>query len=112
MVKSREIFVKFHILNKLLEICFIGPNDDFFLDKFLTIFTSKQFPDKKIHKKLLVMNRDQTGSNQDFKIKQFGVKYQVLFFQTEQTVNRKKSGFRTAPFKESKSITFNTFTCR
>ena len=28
------------------------------------------------------MNRDQTGSNQDFKIKQFGVKYQVLFFQS------------------------------
>ena len=42
------------------------------------------------------MNRDQTGSNQDFKIKQFGVKYQVLFFQTEQTVNRKKSGFRAS----------------
>ena len=42
------------------------------------------------------MNRDQTGSNQDFEIKQFGVKYQVLFFQTEQTVNRKKSGFRAS----------------
>jgi hypothetical protein len=25
-------------------------------------------------------------------------KYQDLFFQTEQTVNRKKSGFRAAPF--------------
>ena len=31
----------------------------------------------------------QTGSNQDFEIQKFGVKYQVLFFQTEQTVNRK-----------------------
>ena len=28
------------------------------------------------------MNRDQTGSNQDFEIYQFGVKYQVLFFQS------------------------------
>ena len=26
-------------------------------------------------------------------------KYQVLFFQTEETVNRKKSGFRAAPQK-------------
>jgi hypothetical protein len=28
-------------------------------------------------------------------------KYQDLFFQTEQTVNRKKSGFRAAPINES-----------
>ena len=28
------------------------------------------------------MNRDQTGSNQDFEIQQIGVKYQDLFFRS------------------------------
>ena len=47
----------------------------------------------------IVALKKQTGFNQDFEFRCFGGKYQVLFlirFQTEKTVNRKKSGFRTA----------------
>ena len=40
-------------------------------------------------------------------------KYQDLFFQTEQTVNRKKSGFRAAPTfhvkLQSVSLDFSSF---
>jgi hypothetical protein len=42
-------------------------------------------------------------------------KYQDLFFQTEQTVNRKKSGFRAAPFciqfelRTNKSVIFGSY---
>ena len=40
----------------------------------------------------------------------FKQKYQDLFFQTEQTVNRKKSGFRAAPVKVYKKVVKFSFT--
>ena len=50
-------------------------------------------------KMTIVPLRKQTGFNQDFEFRCLGGKYQDLFlirFQTEQTVNRKKSGFRAS----------------
>ena len=46
--------------------------------------------------------KKQTDFNQDFEFRFHGGKYQEMFlirFQKEQTVNRKKSGFRASPFK-------------
>ena len=69
-----------------------------------TYFNMQIIKGQKFPKPTLVPFQNQTGSNQDFEILQFGVKYQVLFFQsgfrfiqTEPTVNRKISEFRASP---------------